>query len=60
MGAIQRAGYEFGIEFSQISKTAALHVYKNGEFLKELSFPFEGSEPSQERIEEEIEHYLET
>ncbi|WP_458414469.1 DUF5370 family protein [Schinkia sp. CFF1] len=58
MGAIEREGYVFHVEFSQISKTAALHVTKKGQFVTELTFPFEGIEPTQEQVEEKIEAYL--
>ncbi|WP_102347535.1 DUF5370 family protein [Bacillus sp. Marseille-P3661] len=58
MGAIHREGYLFEVEFSQIAKTAAIHVSKNGQFKDELTFPFEGIEPTQEQIESEIERYL--
>ncbi|HHY74397.1 MAG TPA: YbxH family protein [Bacillus bacterium] len=58
MGAIEREGYVFHIEFSQITKTAAIHVTKEGDFVTELTFPFEGNEPTQEHIDNKIEDYL--
>lgn len=58
MGAIDREGYIFDVEFSQISKTAAIHVTKMGQFIREITFPFEGIEPTQEQIENKIEEYL--
>lgn len=59
MGAIERDGYIFEVEFSQISKKAAIHVTKSGQFVSELTLPFKGIEPTQEQIEEKIEQYLE-
>lgn len=58
MGAIERNGYIFEVEFSQIQKEAALHVYEKGEFIRELTFDFEGEQPSQEMIEEKIEEFI--
>ncbi len=58
MGAIERDGYVFHVEYSQIAKTAAIHVTKKGQFVRELTFPFEGIEPTQEQIENKIEEYL--
>lgn len=58
MGAIQRNGYEFQTEFSQISKTVAIHVYKNGKFIKEMTLPFKGEQPDGDLIEEKIEEFF--
>ena len=58
MGAIERNGYIFEIEYSQIDKMAALHVYENGEFVDELTFNYKGEMPEQEEIEEKIEQFI--
>ncbi|HHW36703.1 MAG TPA: YbxH family protein [Bacillales bacterium] len=60
MGAIERDGFVFHVEYSQMAKIAAIHVTKRGQFIKELTFPFEGIEPAQEQIENKIEEYLES
>ncbi|WP_017754218.1 DUF5370 family protein [Calidifontibacillus oryziterrae] len=58
MGAIEREGYVFEVEFSQISKTAAIHVHNKGNFVAELTFPFAGNEPTLQQIEGKIEEFL--
>jgi len=59
MGAIDRNGYRFEVEFSQIAKKAAIHVTRKGEFIEELTMPFEGNAPTQEQIEQKIGEFLE-
>lgn len=58
MGAIQRDGYMFEVEFSQIAKTAAIHVTRKGQFVDEITLPFKGNEPTQEQIEKKIGEFL--
>lgn len=58
MGAIQRDGYVFEVEYSVSHQNAAVHVYKDGEFLKELPFSFIGSKPDEEQIQKQIERFL--
>ncbi|MCP8618124.1 DUF5370 family protein [Salirhabdus salicampi] len=59
MGAIQQDGHIFEIEYSVSLQKGAVHVYKDGNFLKEITFQFEGEKPDEEKIENLINHYLE-
>ncbi|OCA90717.1 hypothetical protein A8F94_02235 [Bacillus sp. FJAT-27225] len=57
MGAIDRNGYRFEPEFSVINQDGAIHVYKNGEFLEEIKFSFEGKYPVLNDIERVVDEY---
>jgi Family of unknown function (DUF5370) len=57
MGAIDRNGYRFEPEFSVIKQNGAVHVYKNGEFLEEIKFSFEGKYPVLNDIERIVDDY---
>ncbi|TCP31262.1 hypothetical protein EV207_103146 [Scopulibacillus darangshiensis] len=54
MGAIQRNGYTFDVEYSVMLQKAAVHVYKNGVFIKEMPFKFTGMDPDPEKVEEVV------
>ncbi|WLR51397.1 DUF5370 family protein [Bacillus tianshenii] len=58
MGAYEREGYQFEVEFSQVQQKGAMHVYKNGEYKQELPFYFQGHFPNNDQMEELIEQYL--
>lgn len=51
MGAIDRDGYRFEPEYSVINQKGAIHVYYQGEFLKEIPFSFDGERPEHDQIE---------
>ncbi|GIN40537.1 YbxH family protein [Heyndrickxia oleronia] len=57
MGAIERNGYIFEPEFSVISQDGAIHVYKEGKFVEEIKFEFQGKFPEHNQIEELVNHY---
>lgn len=59
LGAIQKNGYTFGVEYSVMLQKCAIHVYKDGEFIKELSFDFSGQDPDPEEIEAVVDSFLE-
>lgn len=59
MGAIDKDGYRFEVEYSVINQTGALHVYRQSEFIEEITYDFKGDKPRPEQIEELIEAYLE-
>ncbi|GGE48740.1 hypothetical protein GCM10011391_29460 [Pullulanibacillus camelliae] len=58
MGAIQRDGYTFDVEYSVVLQRAALHVYQDGTFIKEVPFAFSGQAPTQDDIDKSIEAFL--
>ncbi|WP_456275736.1 DUF5370 family protein [Bacillus sp. AK128] len=58
MGAIERAGYLFETEYSVMLQKGALHVYKDGNFVKELDFNFSGQQPEARAIEDLIEDFF--
>ncbi|MGN7297764.1 DUF5370 family protein [Ferdinandcohnia sp. SAFN-114] len=60
MGAIDREGYRFETEYSVISQKGAIHVYRDGEFIKELSFIFSGEQPDPALIEDVVDEFFET
>ncbi|RFB19248.1 hypothetical protein DZB84_03050 [Bacillus sp. HNG] len=60
MGAIDRDGYRFETEYSVISQKGAIHVYRDGEFIKELTFSFTGEQPVPSLIEEVVDEFFET
>ncbi|HZG73004.1 MAG TPA: YbxH family protein [Chondromyces sp.] len=57
MGAIERNGYRFEPEFSVISQKGAIHVYREGEFVEEITFEFSGDFADHDQIEELVNHY---
>ena len=59
MGAIEQGGYRFEPEYSVLLQKGGLHVYKDGEFLEEIEFMFEGNSPNSEQLEQLINSYLE-
>ncbi len=59
MGAIDREGYRFEPEYSVINQNGAIHVYRNAEFIKELTFSFTGEQPSPKLIEEVVDSFFE-
>ncbi|MFS0861275.1 DUF5370 family protein [Fredinandcohnia sp. 179-A 10B2 NHS] len=59
MGAIDRDGYRFETEYSVINQKGAIHVYREGEFVKELPFTFKGEQPEPALIEEVVNSYFE-
>ncbi|MCJ7840933.1 YbxH family protein [Lederbergia sp. NSJ-179] len=59
MGAIERGSYLFEPEHSIIAQNGAIHVYKDGEFVEEITFSFSGKYPELDQIEELVEDYCE-
>lgn len=59
MGAIDRDGHRFETEYSVINQKGAIHVYHEGEFVKELPFTFKGEQPEPALIEEVVNTYFE-
>jgi hypothetical protein len=59
MGAIEQGGYRFQTEYSVLLQKGGLHVYKDGEFLEEIEFTFEGNGPHPEQLEQLVNDYLE-
>jgi len=60
MGAIEQGGYRFEVEYSVLLQREGLHVYKNGEFIQEIEFSFEGENPDPEQPESLVNSFLET
>lgn len=61
MGATERDGYRFEIEYSLIENTGALHVTNttDGSFVRELPFDLiENQAPTQDQIEVMIDRFL--
>jgi hypothetical protein len=59
LGAIEREGYLFETEYSVMLQKGAVHVYKEGSFIKEIDFTFHGQQPEPRAIEELIEEFFE-
>ncbi|MBO9129130.1 DUF5370 family protein [Bacillus sp. 165] len=59
MGAIERDGYVFEVEYSVMLQKGGVHVYRNGEFLQELEFAFSGEQPQPAQIEELVDSFFE-
>lgn len=59
MGAMERDGYIFDIEYSVIHQKGALHVYRDGVLVDELTFTFAGEKPNEQQIETLIDDYME-
>ncbi|MGG1480419.1 YbxH family protein [Bacillus smithii] len=57
MGAIERNGYRFVPDFSVTYQKGAVHVYRNGKYLDEITFDFSGKYPDVDQIEELVEQY---
>ncbi|MBM6617564.1 DUF5370 family protein [Bacillus suaedaesalsae] len=58
MGAIEQDGYIFETEYSVMLQKGAIHVSRNGEFIKEIDFTFIGKQPDPRQIEELIEDFF--
>ncbi|HLR73800.1 MAG TPA: YbxH family protein [Virgibacillus sp.] len=58
MGAIERNGYRFEPEYSVIEQNGAIHVYREGEFIEELTFSFSGKFPEPHQIEQIVDDYF--
>lgn len=58
MGSIRKNGYTFGVEYSVMLQKGAVHVYKDGAFIKEMPFQFTGREPDPEKIEEMVDGFF--
>jgi len=59
MGAIERSGYRFEPEYSVIEQNGAIHVYHEGDFVKELTFSFSGKYPEPAQIDKIVDEYCE-
>ncbi|MEH7222368.1 DUF5370 family protein [Bacillus sp. JJ1566] len=59
MGAIDREGFRFETEYSVINQNGAIHVYRDGEFIKELPFSFKGEQPNPSLLEEVVDAFFE-
>ncbi|OIJ12924.1 hypothetical protein BKP35_10190 [Anaerobacillus arseniciselenatis] len=59
MGAIERNGYRFEPEYSVINQNGAVHVTRDGDFIEEIKFQFEGESPAPSQIEEIVDTYCE-
>lgn len=59
MGAMERDGYIFDIEYSVIHQKGALHVYRDGVLVDELTFTFAGEKPNEQQFETLIDDYME-
>lgn len=57
MGAIERNGYVFEPEYSEINQDGAIHVYYKGEFIEEIKFSFVGERPELDQIENLIDEF---
>ncbi|MRG87291.1 DUF5370 family protein [Salinibacillus xinjiangensis] len=58
MGAIEQGGFRFDIEYGVSIQKGAIHVYKEGEFIEELTFDFEGEKPDEGKIEDLVNDYV--
>ncbi|MGO4888418.1 DUF5370 family protein [Anaerobacillus sp. MEB173] len=58
MGAIERNGYVFEVEYSVINSNGALQVYRDGDFVEEITFDFQGDRPSSQQIEDLVDGYF--
>ncbi|MFS0636546.1 YbxH family protein [Mesobacillus foraminis] len=59
MGAVERNGFRFEPEYSIINQNGAIHVYKNGDFIEEITFSFSGKFPELDQIERLVDEYCE-
>ncbi|TCN26838.1 YbxH family protein [Mesobacillus foraminis] len=59
MGAVERNGFRFEPEYSVINQNGAIHVYKNGDFIEEITFSFSGKFPELDQIERLVDEYCE-
>ncbi|MBT2758574.1 YbxH family protein [Mesobacillus foraminis] len=59
MGAVERNGFRFEPEFSVINQNGAIHVYKNGDFIEEITYSFSGKFPELDQIERLVDEYCE-
>lgn len=59
MGAVERNGFRFEPEYSVINQNGAIHVYKNGDFIEEITFSFSGKFPELDQIEQLVDEYCE-
>ncbi|QHS24058.1 YbxH family protein [Virgibacillus sp. MSP4-1] len=59
MGAIEQDDYQFDVEYAVSLQKGSIHVYKDGDFIEELTFSFSGQKPDEHQIEELINHYIE-
>ncbi|MFB6467099.1 YbxH family protein [Cytobacillus sp. Hz8] len=59
MGAIEKNGLRFEPEYSVIKQNGAIHVYREGKFIEEISFSFHGKFPELGKIEQLVEDYCE-
>ncbi|TYS17634.1 hypothetical protein FZC78_07165 [Rossellomorea vietnamensis] len=60
MGAIDANGFVFETEFSVTAQKGAIHVYKEGTFVEEIRFEFNGKFPQHDQIEELVNNYCYT
>ncbi|MBM7645148.1 uncharacterized protein YjiK [Scopulibacillus daqui] len=58
MGAIEKNGYTFDIEYSVMLQKGAVHVYKDGQFIREMPFQFTGQDPDPEKIEQVVDSFF--
>jgi hypothetical protein len=58
MGATEQNGYIFETEYSVMLQKGAIHVSKDGQFIKEITFKFSGDQPDPRKIEELIEDFF--
>ncbi|MFD1735564.1 DUF5370 family protein [Bacillus salitolerans] len=58
MGATEKNGYIFETEYSVMLQKGAIHVYKDGEFIEEITFEFKGNQPDPSKVEQLIENYF--
>lgn len=59
MGAVERDGYIFDIEYSVIQQKGEILVYQKGTLIDDLSFSFNGKKPDEHQIESLIDAYIE-
>ncbi|NUK28919.1 DUF5370 family protein [Parageobacillus sp. VR-IP] len=55
---MERDGYIFDVEYSVIQQKGALHVYRDGMLIDEVTFHFTGKKPNEQQIESLINHYI--
>lgn len=59
MGAIEQGGFRFELEYSVVQGKGALHAYRGNEFIKEITFDYDGEMPSTEALEPLIDDFIE-
>lgn len=59
LGAIERDGFTFDVEYSVMLQKGAVHVYEAGKFVREIPFQFNGREPDPEKVEEIVNTFFE-